>query len=483
MFFGLTPKQLKRAAFEFAEKHKIPHRFNKHSRTAGKEWLRGFMKRHPTISLRQPTSTSIARAMGFNRPQVDRFFVKMSALMDKYKFPPQSIYNMDETGISTVPNRPPRVLSIKGKRAVNKIASSERGLNVTAVNAVSATGHFIPPAFIFKRKRMKAELLDGAPIGSIGMVSDSSFINGDLFIDRLSHFKDHTRPSKDHPILLILDKHKSHCSLKAIDFYRQNNIVALTLPPHCSHKMQPLDWGFHGAVEKYYAGECEKWLRNHPGRAITTFQLTSIFTPTFNKAATVACGVDSFKTTGIWPWNPDVFTDAAIEIDDNPAENNSAENQVNTSAVASGSSQTIDLALLDNANDCIIQAPGVPGCSGLSKPSLQDIIPKPRAGLKRDTKRKHKQADVISGSPYKNQLESDIEARKKPKPKLKKAKKVFKKPNTSTKKKIWRCGGCTEIFRELIDEDWIECVKCDVWWHEKCTDYLGFGVFKCDLCK
>lgn len=115
--------------------------------------------------------------MGFNRPQVERFYINLSALMDKYNFAPQSIYNMDETGISTVPNKAPKVLSRKGKRSVNKISSGERGTNVTVVNAVSATGHFIPPVFIFGRKSMKAELLDAAPPGSVGIISDSSFIN------------------------------------------------------------------------------------------------------------------------------------------------------------------------------------------------------------------------------------------------------------------------------------------------------------------
>ncbi|KAH9643830.1 hypothetical protein HF086_016730, partial [Spodoptera exigua] len=66
---------LRSAAYEYAEKHNIPHRFNKETKVAGKEWLRGFLQRHPDISLRQPTSTSIARAIGFNRPQVERFYL------------------------------------------------------------------------------------------------------------------------------------------------------------------------------------------------------------------------------------------------------------------------------------------------------------------------------------------------------------------------------------------------------------------------
>lgn len=188
-----------------------------------------------------PTSTSIARAIGFNRPQCERFYINLRAVLDKYNFPLHRIYNIDETGLSTVPNRPPKVLTTKGKQAVNKITSVEIGINVTFVNAVSASGHFVPPAFIFGRKRMKAELLDGAPAGSIGMISDSSFINTDLFIDWLSHFRDHTKPTENDPILLVLDNHSSHCSIKAVNYFRENNSVVLTLPPHSSHKMQPLE--------------------------------------------------------------------------------------------------------------------------------------------------------------------------------------------------------------------------------------------------
>lgn len=67
---------------------------------------------------------------------------------------------MDETGMSTVPNIQAKVLSRKRKRSANKISSAELGPNVTVVDGVSATGHFIPPAFIFGRKRVKTKLLD-----------------------------------------------------------------------------------------------------------------------------------------------------------------------------------------------------------------------------------------------------------------------------------------------------------------------------------
>lgn len=122
---------------------------------------------------------------------------------------------------------------------------------VTIVNAVSATGHFIPTAFIFGRKKMKKELFDAGPPGCIGLVSESSSINSDLFMDWLSHFKDHVKPTKEQPVLLILDNHVSHCTIQAVEFYRKNNIIALTLSPHSSHQMQRLDRDFHGVLKNF----------------------------------------------------------------------------------------------------------------------------------------------------------------------------------------------------------------------------------------
>lgn len=92
----------------------------------------------------------------------------------------------------------------------------------------------------------------------------------------------------------------------------------------------------------------------------------------FYDAATVSCGVDSFKTTGIWPWNPDVFTEAdfmastvternntenvAMEIDSGDI---TAQAPINTSveSMTGGSSQTRDLVSLDDVDDCILQTP------------------------------------------------------------------------------------------------------------------------------
>lgn len=91
-------------------------------------------------------------AVGFNKPQVDRFYDQLYYLQEQYNFPACRIYNADKTGISNV-HKNDKVLSFKGKKQVGKLTSAERGKNVTLMFAMSVTGHFVPPLFNFLRKK------------------------------------------------------------------------------------------------------------------------------------------------------------------------------------------------------------------------------------------------------------------------------------------------------------------------------------------
>ncbi|KAJ4433773.1 hypothetical protein ANN_16085 [Periplaneta americana] len=50
----LTQRSVMQLAYEIAEKNKLATRFNKETKSGGKEWFSGFMKRHPELRLRQP---------------------------------------------------------------------------------------------------------------------------------------------------------------------------------------------------------------------------------------------------------------------------------------------------------------------------------------------------------------------------------------------------------------------------------------------
>ena len=99
-------------------------------------------------------------------------------LQEQFGYKASQIYNADETGVSTVHTND-KVLSVKGKKQVGKLTSSERGRNVTVMFSMNVTGHFIPPMFIFPRKKMdnNGRLMIGAPPESIGFACESGWMN------------------------------------------------------------------------------------------------------------------------------------------------------------------------------------------------------------------------------------------------------------------------------------------------------------------
>ena len=103
VFYGLDEQKIRSVAYEFAERNGLKHSFNTSSKMAGKDWLAGFLKRHPEISVRKAESVSVQRLEGQNKANVTRFFDNVQKAMAEHgPYPPHRVYNVDETGLSPV---------------------------------------------------------------------------------------------------------------------------------------------------------------------------------------------------------------------------------------------------------------------------------------------------------------------------------------------------------------------------------------------
>ena len=92
---------------------------------AGNDWLQSYLS-ECNISLRTPEANSIARAMDFNKVEVRVFFRNLKQVRQENAFTAHYIYNVDEYGLSTVPTKLPKVLSLIGTRRVAEIVRRER---------------------------------------------------------------------------------------------------------------------------------------------------------------------------------------------------------------------------------------------------------------------------------------------------------------------------------------------------------------------
>ncbi|XP_036341977.1 uncharacterized protein LOC118751305 [Rhagoletis pomonella] len=290
------------------------------------------MHRNKEISLRKPENTSISRIFGFSNQAVSLFFSNLKKVYELHHFPSERIYNIDETGISTVLDSP-KVIAEKGKRTVSQAASAERGSLVTMVGIVNASGNHIPPIYVFPRKRMNPNFLNGSVPGSIALLANNGWMNSELFIDVLIHIRSHARCTIDDPILLLMDNHASHCSLDSVIYSRDNGICLLSFPPHTSHKLQPLDVSVFGPFKKFCKHSFNDFTVNNPGKKIEISLIAELTRTPFLRAFSPDNIVKGFSATGILPYNSLIFpqsdfsqseietnSEIAIETNQNQAE-------------------------------------------------------------------------------------------------------------------------------------------------------------------
>lgn len=585
--FGLTCYDLRILAYKWAEKLGKKHSFSNVKQIAGRDWIQGFKRRHPEVKLRKPEATSATRAAAFNKVNVTKFFDLLKTVVDKYKFTASTIYNCDETGVTVIPKHRSKILALKGRKQVGVLTSAERGNTVTIEVCYNAAGSYMPPMFVFPRARANDQLLNDCPPGAWAEYHPSGWMQSNIFFNWFKKFVKFSRATKESPVLLLLDGHFTHTkNMEVIDFARENGVILLCFPPHCTHRLQPLDVSFMKPLSVYYDQEVSTWLRSNPGRVVSMYQISKLYGNAFIRAATMATALSGFKKTGTWPVNPAVFHDsdyAPSETTDRPladhclqlagtaslqsaaptglqpAASGSLQSAAPTSLqpAASTSLQSAAPASLQSASPTSLQPAAsaslqfatttslqpdafVTPDAGKNKvpihstlPTPEDIVPIPSCSnieLKRRSRKRGKTA-VLTESPYKNELQEEINIKKEKetakqerakrkleqslssKTKLKGKKNNTKLQKTSTSQSNKKeqnkgenirsnerkrsrsssseedsdaeCLYCGYLYSQST-EGWVQCWKCKKWAHCTCAgeeDEDAESVHLCALCQ
>lgn len=232
----------RKLAYGYARKLelKYPEEWDKNE-IAGREWLVSFMHRSKDLSLRTPESKSLSRATSFNRTNCDAFYNNLKSILQRHNFSANNILNCDETAVTPV-HKPLKIISSKGQKQVGQATSAERGQLVTMCNFISAAENTLPPAYVFPRVRFVEHMLHGAPKDSLGLTHQTGWMTAELFLDVIKYFITFSKARPDNPVLLLIDNHESHMSIKVIDEAKNNGVHILTFPPYCSLGCSPSMW-------------------------------------------------------------------------------------------------------------------------------------------------------------------------------------------------------------------------------------------------
>ncbi|XP_013077611.2 uncharacterized protein LOC106063716 [Biomphalaria glabrata] len=268
-------------------------------------------------------------------------------------------------------------------------------------------------------------------LNSKGLCTPSGWTDSECFINWLKHFAAFVKPKPNDKHLILLDGHQSHKTLEAVNFARENGIELLTFPPHCTHKLQPLDRTFFISLKSAYNASSDSWMSCHKGRRITSYEVVSIFSKAYVKVATIEKAMLGFSCTGLWPVDADIFTDrdfAPSSLTDEPlpisAEIISQPDEPPCELIGNQNCQPDEpLCELnlgnencqpDAASNCAYPPTQLTSYSGKysegpsassSQTILNEIIGPFRAATPRVRKRAAEKATLLTVSPFKKRLE------------------------------------------------------------------------------
>ena len=331
--------------------------------------------------------------------------------------------------------------------------------------------------------------MDGAPPGAWAVCHPSGWIQTDLFLQWFEEFVKQSGASKSSEVLLILDGHSTHTkNVALIDLARENGVTLLCLPPHCTHKLQPLDVAFMKPLSTFYDHSVRKWLREHPGRVVTQFQIARLFGEAYLNAASMTNTINGFRKTGVWPVDRLVFKEvdfltaaptdlSSYAVSTGPSTSAGPSTSTGPSTSA-GHSSVIPIDKMDESN------------TSFNFASPEKLVPLPKsAAAKRATKHRGATA-ILTTSPYKKCLLDGQNKKKVTKPPKGKGKgKAIqkKKAQSITSEREdddTECLYCKDLYSRS-HESWVACSECQQWAHYSCA---GLGEtdkaphFTCELC-
>lgn len=216
--------------------------------------------------------------------------------------------------------------------------------------------------------------------------SDSGWIDSELFLTWLNKiFLKYAVAQR--PIMLLIDGHKSHMTIDAIDFCRSNNIILFCLPPHTTHALQPLDVSVFKSLKDNFAKTVRALSFKKHNFVVTKREFAKVLKVPFERSFSITNIKAGFMKCGIYPLNPNAVSkqkmipsalygssdESALPQSTSSSESSATPNSQSAPLPSMPNSQSAPLSSTPNSQSAPL--PSTPNSRSTMQQSVSSIVP------------------------------------------------------------------------------------------------------------
>ena len=278
----------------------------------GETWYRGFLKRHPDISVREPEGVSGIRAV-VTEASIRKWFDTAQSYLsnqegcafDEIMADPRRVINTDETNFSLCP-KTGKVLGPKGWKNVYDLKRGNEKDTLTVLGTFSADGSVLPGMIIYPYQRPPREVVESIPAPWALGLSESGWMRSDTFYEYVVNVLDPYLVEKNvpKPVVLFLDGHRSHMSYGLSDECSKRKIIIYTLLPNATHILQPADVAVFKPLKTAWKVTVRGYQKDHPNAVVIRASFAPLIDQTMKVAAKDTTIRNGFRVGGLYPWDP-----------------------------------------------------------------------------------------------------------------------------------------------------------------------------------